>query len=667
LAYLGIVLILAGILATYKTLKKPRRLIKWSMIMLIVMQGLSFIVFSGMVSKSIMFLWLLVGLSIGLIFGRSIKMHLKGKDIFYIQNSLFSLSYLVLLFLNQLILIMLKVYIPVMLIITAITIGMQVGFNSLLLFKGKKLKLTAAIIILLCSAYILTFGLSNNASAASDLSGKYKATRYHAVDVEAPQVYWSTMRNPNGTYGMKKADFIDKHLNTIQMAKNTTLIFNKSDDGKYSGEWHFASEVRKFDEVQVSKNRITATNILHDEFQAVFDVTIRNGKMTGTVHHYARADVGSGNKVDLVVKYEFTAEQTEGIITSPVTETAEQGENPVTEAPKNPLIPVPVPEDQAQAAAAASGILAGLSTLIGTFAAQFGNLASEAVNRTMPIVETVSNTLVNNAPNPNIQTTQVQPSPPEPPVMEKPPIGSRREDGKIFTKNHGWQNENYPEMNVRSIEGMIRKLDSDIQKYSQMGDNLRTEIAKDALKQKKRELRAWQEDTSIVKRVQLHREEDLNKIETEAWINRAKELEKAENIANTVSFTADIALAVATSGASTTLSSASRLMKGLAMAKDALGTGAEVVKDFQGEKGIVQIVSEQGSKRLISKAVSVEFDKAKIFNRIPRKATPKALKALWDAAETSGGSLVQKGFDDMGVTENFGKGIDKIISGGDKL
>ena len=662
MAYIGILLMLAGIAATYAASKKPRKMVRWAMVTLIIMQMISFITFSGMLNKSIMFIWLLAGLIIGAIFGKSIKLQRKGENILYFQNIYFALSYMVLLLLNQIILLIFEIYIPVMLIFAAIAIGMQVSFNTLLLIKGKKLRIMAVATLLLCSICLLTFGF--DASAAPDLSGKYKATRYHAVDMEAPQVYWSTMRNPDGTYGMKKADFIDKHLNTKQMAKNTTLILKKSNDGNYSGEWHFASEVRKFQEVKVKNNRITATNILHDEFRAVFDVTIKNGKMTGTVHHYARADVGSGNKVDLVVKYEFVAEQSEGITPSPVPETGTQGENPITEAPKNPLIPVAVPENEAKAATAASGILAGLSTLIATFATQFGGAVSAAANASMPAAGAITNTLTLNTPDTNIQTSPAQPPPPEPLLPEKPPIGTRREDGKIFTQNHGWQNENYPEMNARSIEGVIQKLEEDMQKYIQKGDSLRTEIARDALKLKKRELRAWQEDTSIVKRAQLYREEDLNKMETEAWLSRSKELEKAENIANTVSFAADIVLAVSTSGASTTLAAAPRLMKGLAMAKDALGTGAEVIKDFRGEKGVVQIIAEQGSKRLISKAVSVEFDKAKIFNRIPGKSTPKALKGLWDAAETSTGSLVQKSFDDLGVTENFGKGVNKIINGG---
>lgn len=60
---------LAGILATLFTSKTPRRVVIWSIVTAIVFQSLSFFLFSGIVQKSVAFLWIGAGLAVGVIFG----------------------------------------------------------------------------------------------------------------------------------------------------------------------------------------------------------------------------------------------------------------------------------------------------------------------------------------------------------------------------------------------------------------------------------------------------------------------------------------------------------------------------------------------------------------------------------------------------------------------
>ena len=154
LTYISIILMLAGIIATFITFKKPRRVVVWSIVTAMVLQSLSFLIFSGIVQKNVAFLWVGAGLAVGVVFGIFIKPGCNNKIVFYKQNIIFAVSYIAMLLINQLIALLFKSYIPAMLFIAALAVGMQAGFNSVLVLKTKKLRKAYAIIILLCLGFL---------------------------------------------------------------------------------------------------------------------------------------------------------------------------------------------------------------------------------------------------------------------------------------------------------------------------------------------------------------------------------------------------------------------------------------------------------------------------------------------------------------------------------
>lgn len=650
LAFFGVVMMLAGMVAVYRTRNKPRKLVVRALFTAAIIQLLSFLFFSGFVHGGIVVTWLLAGLAGGALAGLSTKLEPSGNSFVYGQKPTFALTYMSLLLLNQLIVLLFKVYFPIMLTIAAVAAGMQAGHSLVLLAKFRRMKAMriGAAMLFFCAALLLGVSGMMSVAQAEDLSGSYFLKKSSIDSAQVPDKCWKAQE---ASTGFSKAEILKK-INDYWPSQNYIL---KYENGKYILRVGRDYTWSDFYETIVTENQVKAQ--FHKPgaltYNYYVDAKISGREMVGTVeiNGYAVYTDDNGKRQSYPIIFQFTAVRDQPGTAGSVTPEAKGG---------SPFVPQPVSDKVASTAVAISGMLAGLSALAGSTSAFGSGVAAVVSSIPTPVDSAV----------PGVEVPQATPTPSTPLVplesQSQPPYGTRREDGKVYTRNHGWQNEDYPAMNVNSIKTVIDRLENDLQKYNQSGDQLRTEITVDALKRKKRELRAWQEDDAIAKRAKLYREEDLNKSETETWLEIAEKYRKAENIASTVSFTADIALAVGTSGASTTLSGASKTLKALAAAKDVLGTGAEVLKDYRGEKSLSQIAAEQISKRVAAKAVSLEFDKAKIANRIPRRSTSKALKGLWDAAETSAGSLTQKAFDDTGITENFGKGVDRALGGGKK-
>lgn len=140
--------------------KKPRKVVRWSLITAMLTQTLSFFIFSGVLHRNLAFLWLIAGIGIGAVFGAKRKFTVKEKDIFYTQGRAFNSLYLVFLLINQMIGTFLKAFIPFILFLSAFTVGLQLGSNLTILKKSRKLIKSAAIgmiIILSMSAALIPF------------------------------------------------------------------------------------------------------------------------------------------------------------------------------------------------------------------------------------------------------------------------------------------------------------------------------------------------------------------------------------------------------------------------------------------------------------------------------------------------------------------------------
>lgn len=167
-AFLGVIFVIFSIIAVVFSSKKPQQLIIPQLIIISILNLFSFLLFSGIIQNKIAFTWMFAGLLIGLLFGFIVKMNHSENKILFIQNRFFSLSYLSLLLINQLIAIVFNSFIPIMIFITSLTVGMQLGQNCTIIYRGKKLTkslinpITRIIIIMLISGFLLNhFSISS--------------------------------------------------------------------------------------------------------------------------------------------------------------------------------------------------------------------------------------------------------------------------------------------------------------------------------------------------------------------------------------------------------------------------------------------------------------------------------------------------------------------------
>ncbi|MHB1407545.1 MAG: hypothetical protein ACYCV0_18375, partial [Desulfitobacteriaceae bacterium] len=194
---------------------------------------------------------------------------------------------------------------------------------------------------------------------------------------------------------------------------------------------------------------------------------------------------------------------------------------------------------------------------------------------------------------------------------------------------------------------------NDIQRHSQNGDKLRTEIARDELKRNLRELKSWQEDNTAVKRAQTFESEDSFQNSAKRWVNHAGELETAANIAGAIGFASDIALAVGTSGVSTALTSAKTTLSSLSLAKEIAGAAAD---GYVNNKNLSVVITEFGINKGISVGIGKIFDAGKAKYDVEN--AKNALKALVGAAESSAGNVAQTAAQETGFTGKIAGAVD---------
>lgn len=659
LTYVSIALMLAGILATFFTSKKSRKVVIWSIVTAMVLQILSFLLFSEIVQRRVAFLWIGVGVGIGIMFGALIKLKRNENHIFYKPNMIFALSYLALLLINQIIALFFKVYVPIVLFSGAVALGMQIGFNLMLIFKVKKLRKISAIIIFICcsfSFFIFEFqakAIDNKAFASKGIIAQN--INKHSEQNEEGKILEDSLD------GLWESELV---VTKWGISKEALPQFSggslsegfKIENGKIAQPPN--SNSNKI--MTIEGNRIIIESYLYNTSSTV--LLTYSGEISDDMEHIEgnflwQIKSSDETEYNTWLEAKWSAVKVQALGNNSI-EKDNQVENNFSK--KNPFIPQQISSEDANTAANVSGLLAGLAGLVGILSSLLNGEISGLNISSIPTDDLASQPVyseeVTPAPATSEKTIKVDPP--------KPSIGTRRDDGKIFTKNHGWQNENYPEMNINSIKNTISSLEKDIQKHINKGDKLRTEIAKDELKRNKRELKAWQEDNNTIKRRQNAENEDMYQEKAKRWANHADDMQTAANVANTISFAADIALAVGSSGVSTALAAAPKTMAALSSAKEWAGTGAEIYDGFKKGKSIAQMASEQGAKKLIGKAVGLEFDKGKELYKI-NESTSKALKTLVAAGETSSGNIVGGIAEDMGIVENFGKGINNVLGGGE--
>ncbi len=647
-AYIGIFLMLAGIMGIIATAKSPRRFVVWSALTMIIMQAASFIVFSGIVQKSAGLMWIGAGVFIGAICSIFVKMEKRENNIFYRQNLLFALSYMFLLLINQLIALFFRAYIPAVLYIAALAVGMQIGLNVVMILKAKKIRKIQLYNTVLC-IIILLFTFLPMAGAFEDKSAKLEGTweMFYTVDIN----------NVSENEKTKLVNTLADEWTIFHFYDGLVLngLNITSDVDADTGNLEF-----EFDNLGYKYKFITGVSQNGKEMAGYFYI---NDKRDPSVTYVAGRLVAR-NTVISSLENNNDSMPPSSVDTLP---TNGSESNSDKDAKKdNIFIPQAVPGEDAEMAAALSGLLAGVSALISLISSLTKDINLQGISLPNPPYPVD----IPNSPNSSLPTAPPSPIPASPPM---PPIGTRREDGKIFTKNHGWQNENWPEISSNSIKKVISSLESDIQRHSQSGDKLRAEIAKDEMKRNMRELKGWEEDIKAVKRAQTFDNEQLLQDSAKRRDTYSGQIDDVIWYTNAVGFASDIALAVSTSGAAPALTSAKKTLESLSLAKEIIGAATE---GYVNKENLSVTITKFGINKGVSMGVGKAFDAGKLKYDVDNSAS--ALKAFVGAGESSAGSVAQKISEESGLTgkitdtvntaDNFfkdrAKGISDIGDGG---
>jgi len=693
MSYIALLLMIGGIIATYITRNNPRKVVMRSIIFALVLQCLSFLFFSGIMQKNLAMGWIFCGLIIGGVFGYLIELQGSEKEIYYQQKIEFSFIYLLLLLVNQLIGIFFKAYIPVFIFLSALALGLYIGLHIVILLKSRKIIKTTVLTILLCLSLLIPF-LCLNASAAEDekvfknnSQGLASASLTNSAEfqfqlpdgrsVRTTDIPSVSVNSPvssisvSSYYPEPMMIIIDVSGTLAPESDNWELRYSldnlggkgnqvKLDDqGNFSvqGTVHIYAQI--WPEYGATKSQASDTKETWDfvgrvdQSGCTLRITQPNGNFEETYFEYPPGFFANNSQTPGAQPGNDTPAQTSG---------EESGGG-------NWFTPQNVQAGTANTAAAVSGIIAGIAALFSALGTSLGTTNISGLN---PFVSSSA------APdNPNQgQSDGAEPSdpessdpeppqtaPPQPkPSEPRPPVGTRREDGKIFTRNNGWQNEDFPRLQANSLNQTIRSLESDLNKYTQNGDKLRAEIAKDELKDSQRQLNKWNEDANMIGKIKSQDNESLYQDQSKRWDEREAIMGTAENTASTVSFAADIVLAVGTSGVSSVFTgvksvsavkNAITTVKTLTTVKEAATAGANIYDGYARGKDMAGVVTKEIVNKGISMGVGKVFDAGKEsfgFAKYGSQKSADSMKILVSSAEPSTGNVVQKAAEDSGLT-----------------
>lgn len=234
MAWIGLLPVLAGIVAVIWKARQYRKVVVWSFLIAILLQGFSYLIFSGIVSGSIVVPWVVAGIAGGIVLGKSTKLGKQDNVSYYKQNLIFSLSYLALLFFNQIVAAALGAYIPLLLFAAGTAVGVQTGFLGMLFYRDlsdkrpakiKKTKMPkapkkpkepklkkkaesagpAVLAIVLCLSLFLPFGTVDAASEKTSESSETTQTAASVMDILPAEIAITGVAEGNKTAYDEKA------------------------------------------------------------------------------------------------------------------------------------------------------------------------------------------------------------------------------------------------------------------------------------------------------------------------------------------------------------------------------------------------------------------------------------------------------------------------------
>ncbi len=640
LSLINILLMLCSIVLAWKLSKKPRKLVQWSIAIFMTLAFLSFLIFSGAAHRPGAWAWLVIGAAAGVAAGAKSRIYKNGTFVCYVQSRAFTLLYLCLLLTNQFIAAFAKGYIPFMLFLSATALGLQLGLNTYILARSRKIKRVSACVILLCLLFAAPFNTPK--MFAADAYDYDAALEEYASYLDQKDKVGDTWYSVDNTPCMFEAEWVKKPFikdGRVWLARVLWLHRQKSDGstekvlGALTG-YNDAEHLEPIDTISVEELRA-----LFPQFEAP----------EKSHQDIPSADASSGDAQGQTTKPADSRQKYEQI--NPSSSNERSGSNEVNEPAARSddsnnsgiiqddssdddqdwFVLLPLSEEESDLAGGIGGLFGGIGGLLLSLTGFFrgGSIPSAPFSGgTAPI--------------------------------SNPIPGVRRADGKIYTPNHGWQDEFFPELQVNSLRNSIGNMEAKMANYSE--GSILYEVTRDMIREERLRLKQWTEDMSMIKRTRAFEGQDMYQKQAARWNDRDAGLENAAEAAGIASLAGDLALAVATSGTSYLYTGAKSLgsirtalktVNALSKAKEAVGSAANICDNYLKDKNLAAAITGEGVNYGLGKGVGKLFDKGKElagFHKYGAKKASDALKTFLAAAETKGSNAAQNMAEDFGIT-----------------
>ncbi len=708
LPFLSLGLMFLSIVVTAFSAKKPRSVVPKAIIVNTVFQALSFFLFWGITAGESSLLWLLAGLVLGVVFALMSRFERKGQTVMYRQSAGFTVLYLALLLLNQLIALTMGRVISFALSITAAALGLQAGASIVVLIKAGKLKknsaVTTVLIVVIFAALMASTAFTANAAdewkLLSSTSGQIGEKFYQNAPVGVP-----------ADAGVKTAVSVPgagKLRLTAEFASDVA-----SGPRFYGDELGYRAQARMYVYLSSGKSSYVQFNNAYDKnfSKKTMELDIDSAQ-TVTVQIVPQGASATANKVTssegkaylyfpgrYTLKAEFlrsgNAAGGSGAQASGTQSSGSAGAKiPDTAAGSS----VQINAARSGTAVSASGLLAAIGAIIASVMSMVGGGAGAAVSGSVSAAAqaTAAKSAAPPAPKP-ADTSARTPEAPRPQRI-RPANGERNSEGLIYTQLHGYINEDLPQIQINSIKKLIELDKAKIDKYTKnppKGHNYWLEISNESLQRHQRELKQWEFSNAVVQRT-LKRD-DLAGLEAsnERWQQIYSNQDRIAAIyssgAQIVGFGADVALTVISGPASKVLQSGARNLLTRFLGKASSSTfgqvltktvevsvskkGVETVYDvgksvakgdspseIAFDKSVETIVLKSADKSEILKKMIRKIDDTAIMKKIKGKADTfieNRVEFLSDKTKTM--SNVNKALSDCG-SEKFSKGFADAVT-----
>ncbi len=594
MAWIGLLPVIAGIAAVIWKAKHFKKIVLWLFLVVVVLEAASYVLFSKIASEGVPFILILVGLALGVFLGKSNKLVKKREVIFYKQNLFLSLIYLGFFLANQLTAALFNAYIPLLLMLGALAMGVQIGFLLMTLFLAvKPKKAPLALVFLLCLTCLFPLGTVN-------ATEEEKASEGEAAVSEEAAVEPSIMDITPAELGVTGVEEGNKTAYDELSGGNlgTSLIFDKGKVGNSeNGRAFQGGSVRYFNyyrvapppggiyqygvdgctvrsyygyeiykegttedllaklevnaverqnsgctvnSIQIGKNKVFRIYEAAGPIEGVTYMAAAENTLFTIVYTYTTPVAPPIEAVETYSPPKMTVEQLDALfgawtkrILGSEEFAAEKNSGKEGEETEEASSGMEKKSGE-QKASPVGGIIDGLThgkgllefvpldskdgflaNLIGGLLAGAGMILFSVLTVLPKGLSMMEEEAEEEEAGPAFEISKIQ------------GIGMRREDGKFWTKNHGWQDEEVPAVQVEKLDRLLEKLKEEIEKATRNEDKMMVELLGNEKMRCERERLSWIQDHEACKKTKYEEEQsetEEQNIPTEIYWNYKMDL-----------------------------------------------------------------------------------------------------------------------------------------------